>query len=176
MVDLERLKQRGLRAYERARLRVALRIVVLLVPAFAVCWYLGDRELCACLMPLLATFVVWMRWRDRRGVDDVTAGLLAGSIPLIAGVLLSTMRTSCGGPLCLAFSSLAGLGAGAWVALEVRRRGSPWSSSLAATAIAATAAVLGCSALGAFGIAGVLAGVVVGSLGATVATRPGTTS
>lgn len=172
MVDLERLKNRGLRAYEGARLRMALRIVVFLAPAFAGCWIMGERELCTCLMPLLAAFVVWLRWRDQRGVDDVTAGLVAGSIPLVAGLLLTSLSTSCGGPMCLSLSSLAGVSAGVWVALQERRRPSPpLSSWLAATSIAATAAVLGCSALGVLGIAGVVAGVALGSLGTAATTR-----
>lgn len=176
MVDLERLRNRGLSAYERGRLRMALRALVFLAPAFAACWLVGERELCACLMPLLAGGVVWLRWRDRRGLEDATIGLLAGSVPLIAGLMLSSFGTRCGGPMCVVFSAVAGVAAGIWVALERRRRpSSSLSSSLVATSIAATSAVLGCSALGVLGIAGVVAGVVAGSIGAGFATRPGAT-
>jgi hypothetical protein len=170
MVDLEQLKTRGLRAYEWARLRMALRAAVFLVPAFLGCWFVGDRELCACLMPLLAGAVFWLRWRDRRGVDDVTIGLTAGSLPLVAGLLLSSLSTTCGGPMCLAISTLVGAAAGLLVATN--RRPTGLSSWVAATSIAAVAAVLGCSALGLFGILGVVAGVVAGSgLGAALPPR-----
>jgi hypothetical protein len=170
MVDLEQLKTRGLRAYEWARLRMALRAAVFLVPAFLGCWLVGDRELCACLMPLLAGAVLWLRWRDRRGVEDVTIGLTAGAIPLVAGLLLSSLRTTCGGPMCLAISAGAGVAAGLLVAKGRQTTG--LSSWFAATAIAAVAAVLGCSALGVFGILGVVAGVVAGSgLGAALPAR-----
>jgi len=169
MVDLERLRSRGLRAYEGARLRMALRATLLLAPIFAVCWLVGDRELCACLMPLMAALVVWLRWRDRRGIDDASVGLLAGAIPLVVGVVLTALGAHCGGSLCSIGSALAGVAAGAWVASDVRRRGPTLSSWLAATSIAAAAAVLGCSALGVMGIAGVLGGVVVGTgLGAAL--------
>ena len=170
MVDLERLKGRGLRAYELARMRMALRAAGFLVPAFVGCWLVGDRELCACLMPLLASGVVWLRWRDRRGVEDATIGLTAGSVPLLAGLLLSGLSTSCGGPTCLLLSAGAGVAAGIWVATAPRT--TPRSSWFAPTVIAATAAVLGCSALGAFGIMGVVGGVVAGhGVGAALPAR-----
>lgn len=170
MVDLERLKTRSLKAYELGRLRMALRILALFLPASVLCWFVGDRELCACLMPLLAAAVVWLRWRDQRGVDDVTVGLVAGSIPLAAGLLLTALRTSCGGPLCLGLSALAGAAAGLVVATHARR--SSRSSWLAALAITTAAAVLGCSALGLFTVVGVLVGVAVGSgVGAVLAPR-----
>ncbi len=170
MVDLEQLKSRGLKAYELARVRMALRAAVFLVPAFLGCWLVGDRELCACLMPLLAGAVLWLRWRDRRGVEDVTIGLTAGSIPLVAGLLLSGLSTTCGGPTCLMISAVAGVAAGLMVATG--RSSTGLSSWVAATSIAAVAAVLGCSALGAFGILGVVAGVVAGTgLGAALPAR-----
>ena len=163
MVDLEQLRGRGLRAYEGARVRMALRAFALLGPLFAACWLLGDRELCACLMPVMAAFVLWLRWRDRRGVEDAAVGLLAGAIPLVAGLVLTALGAHCGGWLCSLCSALAGIAAGAWVAADVRRRGPTAASWLTATSIAATAAVLGCSALGVLGIAGVLGGVAVGT-------------
>jgi hypothetical protein len=169
MVDLERLRSRGLRAYEGARLRMALRATLLLAPIFAVCWLVGDRELCACLMPLMTALVLWLRWRDRRGIEDASVGLLAGAVPLGVGVILTALGAHCGGPLCSIGSALAGVAAGVWVASDVRRRGPTFSSWLAATAIAAAAAVLGCSALGVMGIVGVIGGVVVGTgLGAAL--------
>lgn len=95
---------------------------------------------------------------------------MAGSIPLAAGLLLTALRTSCGGPLCVGLSLLAGAAAGVVVATRERR--SPVSSWLAALSIVATAAVLGCSALGVFTIAGVLVGVALGSgVGAVLASR-----
>jgi hypothetical protein len=163
MVDLERLRSRGLRAYEGARLRMALRASALLVPLFVACWLFGDRELCACLMPVMAGLVLWLRWRNRRGMEDASVGLLAGAIPLVAGLVLTSLGAHCGGWLCMLFSAFAGITAGTWVALDVRRRGPTPTSWLAATSIAAVAAVLGCSALGVLGIAGVLGGVVLGT-------------
>jgi hypothetical protein len=172
MVDLERLRSRGLRAYEGARLRMALRAIWILVPLFAICWTVGDRGLCACLMPLVAALVVWLRWRDRRGSDDASAGLVAGALPLVVGLVLTSLGAHCGGTLCWIFSAVAGVAAGAWVAGDVRRRGPTLASWLAVTSIAAAAAVLGCSALGVLGIAGVLGGMSVGTaLGAALPRR-----
>jgi hypothetical protein len=163
MVDFERLRSRGLRAYEGARLRMALRAAWLLLPMFAICWAVGDRELCACLMPLMAALVVWLRWRDRRGLEDASAGLLAGAVPLFAGLVLTLLGAHCGGWLCSLLSALAGVAGGTWVAADVRRRGPTLASWLAVTSIAAAAAVLGCSALGVLGTVGVLLGVAAGT-------------
>lgn len=172
MVDLERLRARGLQAYEVSRVRMALRVSAFLAPMFALCWLVGERELCGCLMPVLAVLAVWLRWRDRRGLEAVTVGLVAGSLPLAAGLLLTSIATRCGGPWCLTLSAAVGVAAGVWVAVQQSRRSPTLSMWLAATSITALAAVMGCSALGAFGIAAVVAGVAFGSgLGAAATVR-----
>jgi hypothetical protein len=170
MVDLEKLRRHGLRAYEAARLRAAVRIALYLLPVFAVCWLLSpDRETCSCLAILLLGAAVWLRWRNRQRWEDATTGLQAGAIPLGAGVLLALFRPVCGGPTCVVMSAVSGLAAGIWIAMHQQRTTSPASSWIAASAIAALAGAIGCLALGVFGVAGVVAGVLVGGgLGAVL--------
>lgn len=164
MVDLEELRARGLHAYEAARMRMAARVLLYLAPVLALCWWQAtDRETCGCLAVLLAISAVWLRRRDRRGVEDVTTGLMAGAIPLGAGLLLAECLPACGGPFCVAISAVLGVVAGAWVAVREQRARAPQSSLFAASVIAALAAGLGCLALGVLGLAGVVVGVAVGS-------------
>ena len=176
MVNREDLRAQALWAYERGRLRAASRIALVLIPAALVCLLESrGREACACTSVALLGMAVWLRWRDRRGFDAVTTGLLAGSLPLIAGLLLDRMDFQCGlaggSPLCTGFAGLLGGAAGVFIAVrENRRRRQVWSA-VSAAAIAALAASLGCVRLGVVGLASVVAGIAVGLVGAAVARR-----
>ncbi len=175
MVNVELLRARGLRAYETGRVRMAARVALILIPAAAVCLLdARGRPACACLSVLLLGLAVWLRWRDRRGMEAVTTGLLAGSIPLAAGLVLSRFDVHCGSAgaafLCTAFAALLGIGAGALIAVrEARQRDRFWSWFTAGT-IAALAASLGCLRLGVLGVVGVAAGMAVG-MTATILVR-----
>jgi hypothetical protein len=164
MVNLDQLKSRGLRAYETGRFRMAARVVLLLAPATAVAsWLTSQYELCLCVGVLLALAAVWLRWRDRRGIEDVAAGLAAGGIPLAAGLCLTGLGFPCGELGCIAMFAAAGFLAGLLVAHRFRRRAAPLASWAAAISIAVAAAALGCTALGIFGMLGVTAGIAVGT-------------
>src|SRR5687768_35057 len=121
MVNLEELSLRGMRAYEFGRLRTALRVALVLAPAVLLCAFdARTREDCVCVGALLLGLSVWLRWRDRDGFEAVSTGLLAGSIPLVGGLVLARLGVHCGSAesdaFCLGFSGLIGLVAGAVVA------------------------------------------------------------
>ena len=170
MVNLEELRVRGLRAYETGRVRAASRIVWLVLPVAAVCLIESrGREACVCFTSLLIPLAIWLRWRNRQGTEAVTAGLLAGSFPLVAGLVAARLGLHCGAPdtssLCTALSLLVGGVAGVFIALReigFRARALSWFT---AGCIAALAAGLGCVRLGVLGVAGVALGI---ALGATV--------
>jgi hypothetical protein len=171
MVNLEELRARGLRAYETGRMRTASRIAVLLIPVAAVCLLeTRGREACACLASLLLGLSIWLRWRDRRGTEVVTTGLLAGSIPLVAGLVLARLGFRCdsagAASFCTTFSLLAGVSAGLWVAFRSTRGHARFWTWFTAGAIAALAASLGCVRLGVVGVASVVFGVAVGTAAA----------
>ena len=176
MVNLESLRTRGLRAYEAGRVRMSARIAFVLVPLAGLC--LLDprrRNACACLSILLLGLAIWLRWRDRRSAQAVTTGLLTGSLPLAAGVLLSRFDLPCGTAggawLCTALSALVALAAGALIAVrQARQRDRLWSC-FTATAIATLAACMGCVRLGVFGVGGVVAGMVAGTAVTLLARR-----
>jgi hypothetical protein len=163
MVDLERLKARARCAYELGRFRSAARIALYLAPGAALCLYLApDRAQCSCLIALLLTATIALRFRDRRGGESVRTGLIAGSFPLAVALLLAT-DPRCERLLCIAISAVVATGAGIWVGLQQRDPARRGSGPLVACGIAILAASVGCLPLGALGILGVVAGLIVGS-------------
>ena len=176
MVNLDELKARGLRAYEAGRVRTAARIALFLIPAAAICLLeVKARETCACISVLLLGLCVWLRWRDRRGMKDVTTGLLAGSIPLVAGLAAGRIDAFCvlvGGPVaCEAFSAVAGVLAGLLIAVrETRQHARLWSWFTTGT-IAILTASLGCARLGFTGIASAAIGIALGAAATAVIAR-----
>jgi hypothetical protein len=179
MVNLEQLGVRGLRAYEAGRARAASRIALFLIPAAAVCLVESrGREACACLAAVLLGLAFWLRWRDRQSLESVTSGLLAGSIPLVAGLALERLDLPCtlagASTFCTAFAVLVGGVAGVIIGIrEIKWRGRFWSWLTAGT-IAALAASLGCVRLGAVGFASVVGGIALGTVAMAVIARQST--
>lgn len=167
MVNLEALTQRSLRHYELGRLRMAARIALVLAPIVAVCLLepIG-REACACCAGLLLVASVWLRFRSRAGVESVSTGLLAGLVPLAAGLVLTRFDPGCAAAgvlsYCTGFSLLVGAGAGAVVALRERHRGPVSSNWMLAVGVALMTASLGCLRLGVASMAGIALGIVLG--------------
>lgn len=168
MVNREQLKKEALRAYEVGRMRTAARAAWLLIPATVVCAFgTGAGERCVCLGVLLLTVAVFLRWRDRRGAENVRNGLLAGSLPMVAGLIVGRLSPGCAGaPLfsactgvCLGFGVLAGI----WLGLRTARDASMLPSWLAAAGVSILAASLGCVGLGAAGVVGVAVSLLLGT-------------
>jgi hypothetical protein len=169
MVNFERLTARGLRAYELGRLRFASRVALLVVPAATVCLLEpAGRSACGAFTLLLLLAAVGLRWRNRRGAASVETGLIAGGIPLVAGIVLSWCDVRCGltgsEAYCTAMSVVLGLISGVTVSLRRARLGERSFSAVVAGGIAALAASLGCVRLGALGLAGIIVGIMVGTL------------
>src|SRR6187551_2602454 len=81
MVTRDQLRERALRAYERGRLRTAVRVAWFLVPLTLLCALeTGAGEKCVCSGALLLGAALYLRWRDRQGANAVSTGLLAGSL------------------------------------------------------------------------------------------------
>jgi hypothetical protein len=176
MITREQLRAQGLWAYETGRLRAASRVALVLVPATAVCLFESRaRGACACLAVALLSLAIWLRWRNRVGFESVTTGLLAGSVPLVAGLMLDRFDLQCGlggSPMfCSGCAVLLGGASGVFIGLrESKRRRQLWSA-VAACAVATLAASLGCVRLGVVGLASVVAGIALGLVGAAAATR-----
>ena len=176
MVNLETLTARSLRHYELGRLRMAARVAIVVVPIAAVCLLepIG-REACACLAAFLLALSVWLRFRNRAGVESVSTGLLAGGIPLAAVLVLTRIDPGCATAelisYCTGFSLLVGAAGGAVVALR-ERGGAPLSSRwMLAVGVAVLTASLGCVRLGVASVAGVAFGLIIGRASIRSATQ-----
>ena len=166
----EQLRLQGLRAYELGRLRSACRVAFVLLPLCLLCLaHERGREPAACAAGLLLSAAIWLRWRDRCGVESVRSGLLAGSLPLAAGLGLQALGVRCGwageGACCTGFALLIGAAAGVWIGLREQRWQGRLSGWLAAGLIAGLAASLGCLRLGSVGLVSVIAGMALGIVG-----------
>ena len=169
MVNREQLRAGALRAYERGRLRMAGRAAYVLVPLVALCALLGGaRPACACLGTLLLGVAVLLRWRDRRGVESVATGLVAGSVPLVAGLVVSRVAPgACADAsllsACTLISLIVGGGAGLWLGTRAATRRAGLARAIVAAGVAALAASLGCVGLGLGAMVGAAVGLVGGS-------------
>jgi hypothetical protein len=171
MANREQLKRGGLRAYEVGRLRIAARAAWVLVPTVLVCALeTGAGETCACIGVLLLGASIFLRWRDRRGVDSVRYGLLAGALPLVAGLVVARLAPSCAGaPLvswCTAVCLGVGIPSGVWLGSRLARGTATGATWLATGGVAILAASLGCAGLGLAGLLGATAGLAVGAVSA----------
>jgi hypothetical protein len=169
MVTPEQLLTRGLRAYELGRFLAALRVALVVVPIAGLALIEATgRGACACLASVLLVATVWLRWRDRPGSEAVTTGLLAGSLPLLAGLVLSSLGLQCGligaESYCTLFSLLLGLGAGLLVWFRPAHTKGRVRGLLTALAIAGLAAGIGCVRLGTLGLVSMMLGLVLGCL------------
>ena len=176
MVSREQLKRGGLRAYEAGRLRMAARAAWVLAPTVLICALgTGRGEACVCVGALLIAGSVVLRWRDRRGVDSVRYGLLAGALPLLVGLVVARVLPNCAdAPLfsaCTAACLGLGLQSGLWLGRRLARREAPIPTWFAAMAVATLAASLGCVGLGIAGLAGTTIGLLVGSASMQAITR-----
>lgn len=169
MVSRDQLRIQALRAYEWGRLRTAARVAFVLVPVALLCLFENrGRAECVCVAAALLALCVWLRWRNRRGLEIVTTGLQAGSAPFLAGLVFDRLGIECGlgaaSTGCTAFAALAGIAGGAFIGAQERQwQGRLWSFVTAA-AIAALAASLGCIRLGGVGLVSVVAGIALGSI------------
>lgn len=176
MVNREQLTIGALRAYELGRLRAAARATTVVLPVALLCaWATGEGEECVCLGSALAGASVFLRWRHRRSADSVTTGLIAGSAPLLAGLLIGRIEPDCNHyPLaswCTAACLAVGVAAGAWAGSRAMRQRASLASGFLSIVIASLAASLGCVGLGVAGVVGAGAGLLAGGVLGTLALR-----
>jgi hypothetical protein len=142
---------------------MALRALVLLVPLSVLCLLESrGRASCCCAAIALIAITVLMRWRDRSGVEAATTGILAGLLPLIAGLVFE--RFGLGRELAVSTAGLlvVGGGAGIVVGLRARRAALPVQRVLWAASVAALATCLGCIRLGLLGLGATIVGMAIG--------------
>lgn len=157
MVDIDSLRIEARRAYELGRARCAGRILAVIVPLTAICWWETRASLkCAAIALALATLAVGLRWQNQSGVEDVNAGLLAGVVPAGIALVLCHFAARCPENLligtCAAAGTFAGIALGRYVITNHHRE-----HGTAAGLIALLTVALGCVGVG----IGVTFGIVV---------------
>ena len=172
MVNFEQLETRALRAYEVGRIRMASRVLLLLVPVALICLLeQANRGACGCCAAALLVVSVWLRWKDRAGVKSVARGLLGGVVPLAFALVLPTLMPACTSAglfsACTAFSLVLGVAAGAVVAMREVKAPSPSRGWVAAATVATLAGSMGCIRLGLVSVVFVALGVVAGRAAAS---------
>lgn len=169
MVDLRDLERRAYRAAEWGRARSAARVAFAVLPmAIAAGLAGGSAEVCACLGGLLFLAAAGLRFSGRAGVDAVRIGLAMGLVPLGATLVLRACGIPCpevpGVGVAEAACALAGVVAGAGVAVWASGDAGAFRTWASATGVASAAAALGCVGLGAGGAAVTLVSLVAASI------------
>ena len=168
MEKLEQLTKRSLRAYQLGRLRMAAAIALVISPIAALCLLNRTyREQSACCTIALLAAAIWFRFRDRRGVEAVTRGLVAGALPFVAALVLTKLDPGCARTglisYCTAFSIVGGGFAGLLGALRASGSRLARDDWFATASIALLVASLGCLRLGVASVVGAAVGIFLGS-------------
>ena len=155
--------------YELGRLRRSCRMLLWIAPVVACAWPIArPRGIVGPAALLLGVGAVVAVWAHRRYERAVLTGL-AAAIPalLLPWALQGAGAVSVAGAVldpCIPGCGLAGLAAGAFVALRARREERPWSFWVVSASVTAVIAVLGCSIAGEGGLLGVAIGASLGTV------------
>ncbi len=173
MRDASTFQRDARKAYERGRLRAALRVAAVIAPVTVLAaWETGAVARTVALGLTLWFVAVFVRWRMRDGFATVTNGLQCGAVPLAAALALCRFAPSCPPMVALALCGSTGLLGGAFLGRSLASSTRvPWQRWSAAALVGGLMATLGCVALGVGSAVGAAIGI---SIGAAVAlTLPG---
>jgi hypothetical protein len=160
------LLARSRSAYERGRVVHALRAAWLALPMVAFSMTLAERpQLSLGAGALLIILTLALRYRGGPTGRAVMPALIAGLVPLLLPMLMRAGGPCCIAgacwPVCMIGCILGGVTAGLMIGFaSVLERESRGAFLIAATLISGLAGVLGCSIVGAAGMAGMLLAVI----------------
>jgi hypothetical protein len=159
---------RARRAYEMGRLRSAAVRALVVVPIAALMLWMHPGPQTWALLAVLAAAVLMLLWRGQAYGRAATTGLLAGAVPLVAPALVRSGHCCVGGlctTICMVACVGAGVCAGGVVALRAgQEEGGHGHFLVSAALVAGLTGALGCTIMGAAGILGMLAGLLVASV------------
>jgi len=182
-VDIQGLRDRARRAYERARglegARAAWPVIALVPLALALHGPATARAtgVAGALLAIVLAITAWRGGAWRRGA---LPGVLAGLPLFLAPSVLLPERASCGAAClhggaswlgCFAGCGVAAIAAGLVVAALARRDRAPLAYAASALLTAALVASMTCTTVGAAGVIGALAGLAAGSAPVMASTR-----
>lgn len=164
------LAQRTRRAYELGRLRMACRVLWLVVVVAAVAAFTGQPRHALALGGLLAAMGVGLRWWGGAAGRAVVPGILGGAAVMLALTMMRGCGVACEttpayGVVCAGAGLTAGM-----VLLRMLggERAELAPSAVWAASIAGATAALGCASFGLGASLGIAAAVVIGGVGVTV--------
>lgn len=167
-----RLQEHAQRAYERGRLRAALRVSVVIVPVAVVCaWETGAVARTLLLAAALCGLAIALRWRLRGGFATVSSGLWSGAGPVAAALAVCRFAPACPPDLAVGVCAVAGLLSGSVIGRSLADSPHKTTQWLGAAAVAGLLASLGCLALGIGSASGAAAGIALGSLATSALLR-----
>lgn len=138
-------EKRAMRKYELARLRVASRVALVIVPIVFLATLISAQPTeCACLGVLLLLGAVGMRWYGRGWDRILVPAVLAGTIPMVAGLVKSQFPSANAEVACAVLCAI-GFGAGAYLARAAFEDSSKSARAwIAGVGVAAVTALMGC--------------------------------
>lgn len=163
------MERRARVAYELGRLRSASLRALLVLPVAALMLWVRPEPQTVALLALLVATVVGLLWRGESFGRAASTGLLAGAVPLVAPTLVRSGGHCCIAGLCTTICMVAcvgaGMVAGGVVALRAGHEHQGHGAFMVTAAfVAGLTGVLGCTIMGAAGILGMLAGLLVASV------------
>jgi len=164
--DVDALRERARRAYERGRLRSAVRSSWPVVALAGVCLFTGvPSQLVLPVAIVHLAVVVALLQRGHGATRAIPIGWLAGSLPLLVALLGCRVPHACGGPSCMGWCLPACLAASLVAGMVVVRRAMrrPEDARVLgiATLVAALTAGMGCMVLGVGGAIAMLFGLAL---------------
>lgn len=167
--ELAQLRRRARTRYERSRVRLALTHALLALPPMLLALLVWSRPgLTLVLSALLFAAIGLAVFRGRDAARGATAGVIAGSVPLLGLVLAPHLGHLCSGgfcmsmcvPVCFAGGALAG-GYLAWRSIKTPGSAVFWA---VAGVIGSVTAAMGCIPMGLGATAGMAAGFAIAAV------------
>lgn len=167
-MDKIQFKQELKRVYEFARLKVALRFGLLVLPLIAIsCLTCGEKLAPVLIGLLLLLTVVAFKWRGLEYGKSVTPGLVAGTIAFSVPLVLHLLEICCRNNLEIVFCMISGAFGGFVLGRLLPAKSKHRVKTLVlAIFVSGLTAALGCASLGAGAVAGLFLPFVIAFLSA----------
>jgi hypothetical protein len=162
------VRARAKAAYERGRLRDGALAGSFAVP-LALAVGVVEQHVLGCFVVgvALAMVIAALHWRGRDLGRGIVPGVVAGVVPLALALVSMKTHFCIGGSCasaCIAACSAGGVVAGVFSAWFARRSALPRAAWVSAGSVALLVGALGCLCVGVFGVLGLVAGLLVGSV------------
>jgi len=163
------IKQRAKRAYEIARIRMASRFGLIVIPLIMLsCLTCGSDAFPLTFGAILLSIVVLFKWRGLDYGKAVMPGLVAGGVAFAIPLIMHLLGICCQNNLEVIFCIASGLVGGTILGKLISTQANNRLKVLAlALLISGLTASLGCVSLGMSAVSGLLLSLAVSALGSS---------